>query len=339
MSRISDADALEQLENLKNNGYWFWTSKITSKNNVDPRLQELITTREVFRKILEDNSSFQIVKSLLNASTPLTLALSLTHLMRATDGSAELLDRLKDYIIFNNISEITIIDNQKHDFKYEFKSIGKTFKKQLKNAEILKADIYLAEDIITILLFGSQIKEFQDFITLKKLSLGKIIGNKKELTEYFGSLYLKVSRQSAGITSATSGTIPQKIVLDSIEKDCKKRNDITKVSNNRIKGIGSDPNGREFDLVYEIKKEKSANVFVAIEVAFQETTNSVIERKSREAVNLFPILHKKGYHLCFAVDGAGYFSRKKALKDIIKYSHLCVTFKELDKLGQYIQKL
>ena len=337
MSRISDNEATKKLETLKNHGYWFWTPELMVENS-DTSIQELIDTHEIFLKKLESSTPNKITSSLLNTSAPLTLTITLIQLMRATDGSAELLDRLKDYIIFKKLNHITIV-YENHEIKYEFKSIGKTFTSNLNTENILKSDLQLAEDIITILLFGSDIIEFKKFITLKKLCLGKIIGNKSALSNYFNSLYLKVSRQSSGKSSAQSGRLPQEIVMQSLDKYLTHRNDILKVSNRRIQGIGSDPNGREFDLVYEIKKKKSDSIFIAIEIAFQETTNSVIERKSRDSVNLFPIFVKKHYHLCYVVDGAGYFSRKKALKDIIKYSHLCVTFKQLDELGEYIDKL
>jgi len=340
MAKKKDDETESKFENLKKSGFWFWTKKIRSIKNEDSSLNELINTRDKFMEILENESLDTIVNSLLNPEKPLAVKLTITHLMRATDGSAELLDRIKDYVIFKKISKVTILKNG-NTRDYNLKAIGTSFKKKLSNEEISKAQDGLAEDIITILLFGSQFKEFQEFLTLKKLSLGKLIGDKKNLHSYFESLYLKVSRQASGISTAASGTGPQDVVEKKLQDYFKGNSNISKVSGSRIRGVGSDPNGQQFDLVYEIKKNGAASTFVAIEIAFQETTNSVIERKSKQAVQLFDVFNKKGHYLCFAVDGAGYFSRSKATKDIIKHSHLTVTFQdqELEKLCKFIEDL
>ena len=81
--------------------------------------------------------------------------------------------------------------------------------------------------------------------------------------------------------------------------------------------------------------------YIAIEIAFQETTNSVIERKARLASQLYDRFKELQYFLCYVTDGAGYFSRESALKEIICNSHICVTFKknELNRLCKFIESI
>tara|TARA_Y100000782_G_C10150698_1_gene251365 strand:- start:48 stop:1076 length:1029 start_codon:yes stop_codon:yes gene_type:complete len=338
VKKVDPFDA--ELEKLKENGSWFWTSSIrsTGSNNA---LSDLIKTRDQFMKILETETEDSIVNALLKTKESLTEKLVITHLMRATDGSAELLDRVKDYLSFKKIKSLTIQKNDGTDRTYKIQSMGTTFTTKLRNKEILAGNKKLHEDIITILLFGSKIKEFTEFITFKKLNLGQIIGDQKELGKYFESLYIKVSRQESGIATAASGTGPQKVVDDALEKYFSKNNSINRVSTSRIKGIGKDKEGQQFDTVYQVDRKGESAIFVAIEIAFQETTNSVIERKSKQAVELFKVFKQNGYFLCFVIDGAGYFSRKKATKDIIKNSHQCVTFNksDLQKLCEFIENL
>lgn len=90
-----------------------------------------------------------------------------------------------------------------------------------------------------------------------------------------------------------------------------------------------------FDIVVS-----KGNLFAAIEVSFQVTTNSVIERKSGQARSRFEQIDREGYKIAYVLDGAGNFERESALKTLCYYSHCTVTFStpELDLLCTFIQK-
>ena len=90
-----------------------------------------------------------------------------------------------------------------------------------------------------------------------------------------------------------------------------KSSPVIRETSKRIPGISTgdvdNKKGKGFDLVYIVNNGRS-KVYIAIEIAFQETSNSVIERKSAIEA-LFKQFNKKGYKLYFVIDGAGCFSR------------------------------
>jgi len=88
-----------------------------------------------------------------------------------------------------------------------------------------------------------------------------------------------------------------------------------------------------FDLVVNY-----CNKYVAVEVSFQVTTNSVIERKAGQAKSRFEQIERMNYKIAYVLDGAGNFQRENALKTICSHSHCSVAFSptELDVLYQFI---
>lgn len=64
----------------------------------------------------------------------------------------------------------------------------------------------------------------------------------------------------------------------------------------------------------------------AIEISFQVTTNSVIERKAGLAQSRMEALDKIGHKMLYVIDGTGNFQRKNAIQTILNFSHLCVNF-------------
>lgn len=81
--------------------------------------------------------------------------------------------------------------------------------------------------------------------------------------------------------------------------------------------------------------------YCAVEISFQVTTNSTIERKAGQAQSRQELLHTKGHKIAYVIDGAGNFARQSALKTICQYSDCTVSFRdnELDKLIEYIKRL
>jgi hypothetical protein len=79
--------------------------------------------------------------------------------------------------------------------------------------------------------------------------------------------------------------------------------------------------------------------FVAVEVAFQVTTNSVIERKSGQALNRFKQVNEAGHKIAYVIDGSGFFERHTALRVICDHSHCTVAYSnnELDLLIEFLR--
>jgi hypothetical protein len=90
----------------------------------------------------------------------------------------------------------------------------------------------------------------------------------------------------------------------------------------------------DFDVVAESPTKK----YFAIEISYQVTTNSVIERKAGQAQNRASLLRDAGHKIVYVIDGAGNFERQAALRTICKYSDCTValTPKELDVLVEFL---
>jgi len=70
--------------------------------------------------------------------------------------------------------------------------------------------------------------------------------------------------------------------------------------------------------------------YVAIEVSFQVTTNSVIERKGGQAKSRYEQIESAGHKIAYVIDGAGNFERRSAVENICSYSHCTVAFSETE---------
>ena len=94
-----------------------------------------------------------------------------------------------------------------------------------------------------------------------------------------------------------------------------------------------DKRDTNFDIVVN-KAEK----YSAIEISFQETTNSTIERKAGQAKSRFEQIDGLGHKIIYIIDGVGNFKRRSALNTIHEYSHLLLAFSdsELNRLQNFI---
>lgn len=79
---------------------------------------------------------------------------------------------------------------------------------------------------------------------------------------------------------------------------------------------------------------------IGIEVSFQVTTNSVIERKSGQAENRFKLMNENGSWIAYVIDGAGNFQRSSAIRNICNFSDCTVAYskEEIAILANFIQE-
>jgi hypothetical protein len=101
-----------------------------------------------------------------------------------------------------------------------------------------------------------------------------------------------------------------------------------------LQGYGKST-GMPFDVVVT-KGGKS----VGIEVSFQVTTNSVVERKARDAPAMLRSMRAAGHFVAYIVDGVGNFQRRNAWKTIIGNSDFSCAFStsEFKLLCEFIRK-
>jgi hypothetical protein len=94
--------------------------------------------------------------------------------------------------------------------------------------------------------------------------------------------------------------------------------------------------GREtsFDLVVT-----DGERYVAVEVSFQVTTNSTIERKAGQAKGRYEQIEEAGHSIAYVIDGAGNFQRETAMRTMLSHSHCSVAFSrsELDILCGFLK--
>ena len=80
---------------------------------------------------------------------------------------------------------------------------------------------------------------------------------------------------------------------------------------------------------------------VGVEVSFQVTTNSTIERKSGQAFDRQALMHKNGHKIAYVIDGAGNFQRFAAISSICTYSDCTIAYtdSEFDVLANFAREV
>ena len=107
------------------------------------------------------------------------------------------------------------------------------------------------------------------------------------------------------------------------------RNDFDVKSNGKIALKDQEEKYLNFDIVVNKKGIDSA---IGIEISFQVTTNSVIERKAVSAQRRLNMMHSEGHYVGYIIDGAGNFERRSAIGIICSYSDCTVNCSQSDLL-------
>jgi hypothetical protein len=144
-----------------------------------------------------------------------------------------------------------------------------------------------------------------------KCCLGAMLGDKRALDAFVRQRYIHVSRITGGAAANTMGQLAEAYVRERLQAQLPKWN----LSGHTIPGISQNA-GRtytSFDMVAESPRGRCC----AIEVSFQVTTNSTIERKGGQAQTRRALLKKHGHKIAYVIDGAGNFERQSALATIL----------------------
>lgn len=334
---------MRDLKDLEANALKFWPERIAEIERNSSIIPNLIETQDKFISLLNiaDATPFAW-KNVLSTSKKLHANLFLKHLIVLSDIGGEKLMRFKKELpsIFPDSMMEFIWNDAKHSYKFQTLQNTKTWNnphlkvdgKGLSKNEVLSP---MMEDVINLLLFGgaSIAPDLPPDIT-EKCMLGTLIGHKKELDSFVRQRYIWVSRITGGATANALGNLAQKYVVDYLQEklpswDFSKKQ-IPQISQN-------DRTLLSFDIVATSPKGNCC----AIEVSFQVTTNSTIERKAGQAQARQQLLHKYGHKIAYIIDGAGNFERISALRTICQFSDCSVTFKdnELDKLSTFISRI
>jgi len=196
----------------------------------------------------------------------------------------------------------------------------------------------LKRDAIALLLFGSAYSgdDQETARALTKCEIGDYLGKPDELTIFIKQRYIWVSRITGGAQANNLGQLAQKFVAKYIREHLGLDVDIQ--PGGRLPGVTHTDSltGREtsFDLVVT-----DGARYVAVEVSFQVTTNSVIERKAGQARSRYEQIVQAGHRIAYVIDGAGNFQRETAMRIMLAHSHCSVAFSRsaLDVLCDFLR--
>lgn len=229
------------------------------------------------------------------------------------------------------------------DYVYNFKSLPKPIlsNKSLKiDGKELFKKYPLNEnqkDAIALILFGSSIENPKFMLTLGKCQIGEYLGKPRELNDFIKQRYIWVSRIVTGAKSNNLGQIAQQFVAEYIKNNLNLDNITVNIGGclPNVTHVNSEVNREtSFDIIVT-----NQHKYVAIEVSFQVTTNSVIERKAGQAKFRHEQVILAGHKIAYVIDGSGNFTRQSALETICSYSDCTVAFSksELNLLCHFLE--
>lgn len=339
------------LESLMDEGNWFWKKEIIKNSHGNLFADKLVESATSIQQVIKSSSEDNLIDNLRNlkdlSGHPLPPFIILKNLMISLDVSAEILDRTAMYLRHFKINHLTVDGKEKR-----FKVLGREFSKQLSNNNIEKlcSNNDFFEDILLLLCFAANSDEFKEYETFDSFKLSSLLGKEDEFKDFLLHKTIESSSQVKQLRAVANGNTLQRYIKDKIETQLKEFN-VKIAPNNRYLGIQqfdivlfkqttpytlptpqSMFNKKKLDKQEQLEFNKTCSQILlpqkwaVIEVAFQETTNSTMERKSKQAANgLFNLIDLNNHKLIYILDGAGYFRRNVATNTIINYSHLTST--------------
>lgn len=366
---MNDERYLRTIEELEQLGSKWWPKEVREEANKSSILKVLLDSQDEFISILKltkvktgfmyhypDNQepfaeciSITNLFDLIDASE-VPLNLFLKHLAILSDFGAEPLKRVN-----TNFMELypdgMLVANVDAEFplKYKFQKLpvkGSLSNQKMKidtinNLKQGKFDTKLCQDLVMLIMFGAASVNPKARAVLYKCACSNIIGKKKAIDDFVRTNYIRVSKILAGKEATDLGNVAQSYVAEFIREKLGSNYNI--VLDGHIPGI-TDNDGKTFitfDVVVDRKDDSSRfKKYVGIEVSFQETTNSVVERKGGEAQSRFDKITSSRNFVAYVIDGGGNFERKNAMSDLCNYSHCNVAYtpSELSLLVEFIKE-
>jgi hypothetical protein len=321
------------ISELRENAVLWWPESLKQKNSDASVTPKLLDSQERFISILNlcDASPTQIFELVETAGFPANLFLK--HLSVITDYGGEPIQRLGRSFteIFTEttptgrpVMEYVWNDETYH---YEFEALPV---KGLGNAR-LKTDgpglqnptkmDGLARDMIMLFLYGST-SDGAEHANLEICNLGTLLGKPKDIEEYVRQRYIIVSRITGGASANTLGQLAQTYIVDYLKEDLGAGFSVVRNGKIIIDGYAKD-GGMPFDVVIS-----NGNGKIGVEVSFQVTTNSTIERKAGQSQGRLELMAQAGHKLAYVLDGAGNFQRAAAIATICANSDCTVAYSD-----------
>jgi hypothetical protein len=334
------------LDELRLNAVFHWPAEILSAAAEADTLPLLLKTQDNFISVLKVASKDPLSwKAAVDNSSQLWGTLFLKHLMVLSDLGGEALNKLPP--LSNYIPQGALkFEWSSKSFNYQLREIGS--KCSLTNSAlnvdakklVKKLDVdNRGMDVCMLLLFGSLLTNDSLPSEIKeKCILGEYLGKAEELDKFIKQRYLHVSKQVSGATANALGQMAQNYVAKKLEFYLGPSWSVR--LNGSLPGVfhNIEGNGTNFDIVVESPAKK----FFGVEISFQVTTNSTIERKARESKSVMESAHKKGHKMCYVIDGAGNINvRTAAASTLCNYSDCTVAMSdsEIEHLAAYFKSI
>ena len=332
-----------KIEELEEQAVLWWPEHLQKEIATISAIPKLLETQDDFLRIIslsKDNPYhvFEILKA-----TKFPANLFLKHLCVLANYGGEPIQRLGRQFtpLFGNGSNKHLINFvwESDDYIYNFKTLpisslgnkklfidgqGLTEQKEL-------SDLYT--DMIVLLMFGSTSTAVEK-AGLSACEIGTLLGKADILEEYVKQRYILVSRITGGATANSLGQFAQKRVVEYLRNSLGEKYEVASNGGIYLNGYSKE-GGMPFDIVVTHGNKKAG-----IEISFQVTTNSTIERKAGQAANRINLMHSNGYKIAYILDGAGNFQRKSAISNICEHSDCTVAYsdKEFKILSNWLEK-
>jgi len=342
------------LDELKSKAVMFWPDELVKEAGEESIVPRLLETQEQFIAVLRvDVPNIDNLFTVVDSSS-LAGNMFLKHLSVLANVGGEKFQRINsqfDLLFPNHVMDYYWKGEKR---TYQFKALPAVSKRNGKRVSLTNERLFIdknslvsrtplsdeMKDAVFILLFGSVSDNDELARLLMDSQISPLLGNPAELEAYLRQRYIQVSRICLGGTANDLGHIAEKYIQSYLEDNLGKTNIIYRPGGT-IPGViqsdGEELKETTFDLVVSHNEK-----FVAIEVSFQVTTNSTVERKSGQARDRYSQIEAKGQKICYVLDGAGNLggSRDSALNTICQYSHCTVAFRddELAVLCKFIRE-
>ena len=329
---------------LELNAVFHWSSALLERERERSIIPLLLESQDKFISLLNiaDRSPFAW-KDTLTMTSKFPANLFLKHLIVLADFGGESLNRISA-----DMKRGTLFNKGKLVFTWRGKNYEYEFKKLADDPRITNLLLSVdgkrliegaplsdrMEDVTMILLHGAASSDAEHNPSLsEKCIIGTLLGQGEEIDKFVRQRYIFVSRITAGATVNSLGQIAQDFVLEFLKKG---------LPSWKFKRNGSIPgitqNAGLTDTSFDIVATSPLDKIVAIEVSFQVTTNSTIERKAGQAASRQQSVHKSHAHIAYVIDGAGNFARHAALENLCRFSDCTVALSE-DELSILIEFL
>ncbi len=319
---------------LEVNAVFHWSSALLERERERSIIPLLLESQDKFISLLNIADSTPYAwKEALTMTSNFPANLFLKHLIVLADFGGEPLNR-----IAADIKRGSLFNAGKMEFVWRGKKYKYKFKQLVNDPRITNSLLSVdgkrlvsgatlndrMEDVAMILLHGAgSIDADRDSSLNEKCIIGSLLGQGEEIEKFVRQRYIIVSRITSGAKVNSLGQIAQDFVIEYLMKELPtwkfKRN-------GSIPGITQ--NAGVTDTSFDIVATSPHDKRVAIEVSFQVTTNSVIERKAGQAEQRQQSVHRSNANIAYVIDGAGNFARHSALENICKFSDCTVALSE-----------